>query len=243
MIGRNYLETLLGLLYPAKRLCMSCHAALPEISRERAKEDSLCNDCKNGLLPIDPPYCQLCGRHLQESGRCPECERDAAFVFSRSYGAYRGVLRDLLHRFKFSREIELLSILGPCLHEAWDRHMAHFPIDLLVPVPVHPKRLQERGYNQAEQLVLSLASHTRIPWQSALQRTLHLKGQVTRTRQERLQALSDAYSLHPDAKDLIRNKTILLVDDIYTTGATAEACAKVLTEAGADQVYVLTAAR
>jgi ComF family protein len=243
MSGRHYLETLLGLLYPTKRFCISCHTAVPEINHDRTDEPSLCSDCKNGLLPIEPPYCQLCGRHLQESGRCPECERDTAFVLSRSYGAYRGVLRDLLHRFKFSREAELLSVLGPCLREAWDRHMAHFPIDLLVPVPVHPKRLQERGYNQAERLVHFLTSYTRTPWHPVLQRTLHMKGQVTRTRQERLQALLDAYSLHPDAKELIQDKTILLVDDIYTTGSTAEACAKVLKAAGAAQVYVLTVAR
>lgn len=253
MSWRHYLETLLGLLYPTERSCVSCRGSLPETNRERKGEQSdgigwmdehpLCDACKYQLLPIEPPFCQLCGRHLEQPGRCPECERETSFVLSRSYGPYRGVLRDLLHRYKFSREVELLSVLSPCLNEAWDRHMAHFPIDLLVPVPIHPNRLRERGYNQAERLAVSLSSYTNLPWYPVLQRTLHLKGQVTRSRRERLQALLEAYTVNPLYENEIRNKTILLVDDIYTTGSTAEACAYALQSAGADQVYVITVAR
>lgn len=264
---RHYVEALLGLLYPAERFCISCHGPLPEagqrmeesrhgaldasgmavdsrhVSNNWLNEHPLCGRCQFELKQIEPPHCFLCGRHLAEPGRCPECERETSFMLSRSYGAYQGVLRDMLHRFKFSREEELLSILGPCLCNAWDQHLAHFPIDVLVPVPVSDKRLQERGYNQAERLAVVLSSYSKIPWQPLLQRNLHLKGQATRSRRERLRALLGTYSVTPQYRNEISGKRILLVDDIYTTGSTAEACSLVLKEAGALQVYVITVAR
>ncbi|WP_018132175.1 ComF family protein [Effusibacillus pohliae] len=206
-------------------------------------EKELCARCQSVLLPIEPPLCLLCGRHLSEPGRCPECERETSFVLSRSFGKYEGVLRDLLHRFKFSREEDLGIVLGACLQAAWDLHMAHFPIDWLVPVPIHPERLKERGYNQAERLALQLSSYSKIPCLPALRRTLYLKGQATRDRRERLKALQGTYVCDPDFSDRICGACILLVDDIYTTGSTAEACAHALRQAGAGQVYVLTVAR
>lgn len=245
---RRYLETLLGLLYPQERPCLSCGGPIPETSPGRREglfwqEKGLCAGCENQLLPMEPPYCLLCGRQILQPGRCPECERETAFVLSRSYGKYEGVLRELLHRFKFSREEDLLTVLGPCLTAAWDLHMAHFSIDVLVPVPAHEQRLKERGYNQAERLARHLASYANIPCIPALQRHLHLKGQATRDRNERLKALQGAFSLNADWQGHISGKRVLLVDDIYTTGSTAEACSGMLREAGAAQVYMLTVAR
>ncbi|WP_165912729.1 ComF family protein [Effusibacillus lacus] len=258
------MEALLGLLYPQERSCLSCRSSLPEenstwnrngpsgdwpvsLPREPvagwASEIPLCPRCQADLIPIEPPYCLLCGRHIEEPGRCPECIRGSAFVLSRSYGKYEGVLRDMLHRFKFSREEKLLPILGSCLCQGWNLHMAHFSTDWLVPVPAHPKRIKERGYNQAERLALHLSSYSNIPLLPALQRQIHLKGQATRNRQERLKALQGTYVCDPAFLDAVSGSSVLLVDDIYTTGATAEACARALMEAGAEQVYVITVAR
>lgn len=258
---RYYLEALLGLLYPQERSCISCRGLLPETAsdgrgipgkkssaghREEPKwfeEKGLCTHCTLQLVPIQPPYCLLCGRHIPESGRCPECERNVPFVLSRSFGKYEGMLRDLLHRYKFSREAELLPVLAFCLCQAWDLHLADCPFDWIVPVPVHPQRLKERGYNQAEQLALRLSSYSSIPCLPVLQRTLHLKGQATRDRKERLKALQNTYLCDLRYRNHVSDKRILLVDDIYTTGSTAEACAAVLLNAGAAQVYVITVAR
>ncbi|WP_200758303.1 ComF family protein [Effusibacillus dendaii] len=183
------------------------------------------------------------GEQLPLFSRCPECMRETSFLMARSYGKYEGVLRDLLHRFKFTREQELISVLGHCINEAWNRHFADRQIDWLVPVPVHPDRLRERGYNQAEMLALHLSSYSNIPVLSALQRTAHLKGQVTRDRQERLKALQSAYVCHSIHQSQVQEQRILLVDDIYTTGSTSEACARALRLAGATEVYVITVAR
>ncbi|WP_380026214.1 ComF family protein [Effusibacillus consociatus] len=239
---------------------MSCRGLLPEtnstdkglpasllgiLRNEGAwlEDKGICFRCRSSLSPIEPPYCLLCGRHVPQPGHCPECERETSFVLSRSYGKYEGVLRDLLHRFKFSREDELITILASCLHEAWDLHLAHFPIDWLVPVPIHAERLKERGYNQAERLALHLSSYTKIPCLPALRRHLHLKGQATRDRKERIQALQGTFVCDLQYVSEIQGKRILLVDDIYTTGSTAEACAKGLMDAGVEQVYVITVAR
>lgn len=210
----------------------------------------------------------MCGRHLTASDRegrsrfegfdshqpkaqaltdyplrCLECERDTPFVLARSYGAYQGMLRDLLHRYKFSKEKDLVQLLGPLVCEAWDRHVAHFPIDILVPVPAHPDRLKERGFNPAELLTRHLSKYSRIPSVPLLQRAIHLQGQATRYREERIKALQGAYIIDQRYRNQAVGKRILLVDDIYTTGSTAEACAQSLVEAGAVQVYVLTVAR
>lgn len=206
-------------------------------------ETELCDRCRSGLVPIEPPCCLLCGRHVERPGRCPECDRTSSFVLSRSFGKYEGILRELLHRFKFSREQELAPVLGFCLTQAWDLHFSQLPIDFLVPVPVHAERLKERGYNQAERLARHLSSYSSIPCLTALQRNRHMKGQASRDRKERLQALEGAYACDPALRDLVSGRRILLVDDIYTTGATAEACSQALLEGGAGEVYVITVAR
>jgi ComF family protein len=245
----HYLEALLGLLYPQERSCVSCREPLPEAKsagnafRTLHSFSDLCRRCLKELVPIQPPYCLVCGRHIPVPGRCPECIRDTSFSCSRSFGQYNGVLRELLHRFKFSREEQLLSVLSACLNQAWDLHFADFSLDWIVPVPAHPERIKERGYNQAERLGCQLSSYSQIPLLSALQRDIHLKGQATRDRSERLKALRGVYRTASNICEKVADKQILLVDDIYTTGSTAEACSEVLLDAGAKRVFVLTVAR
>ncbi|WP_282198724.1 ComF family protein [Collibacillus ludicampi] len=182
-------------------------------------------------------------RKFEPSLRCRECYRQTSFVFSRSYGAYRDELREILHRYKFMREKELLPLLAGFLCTAWDMHMAAIPCDFLVPVPIHPQRLRERGFNQAYQLAQELSGYSKIPLLNPLRRDIHLTGQAMKTRKERLLALQGVFSVEPFYVSQLSGKTILLIDDIYTTGSTAEACSRVLLEAGVGAVYVLTVAR
>lgn len=283
---RPWWETLLGLLYPEEDSCLVCGQGLPSEAAAFPEQPTpageplsslLCFPCRRSLAPIEPPFCQLCGRPFAvspaeaslgtssplltpaEAGRsvpplapgngengllrCSECQRPSSFVFSRSYGPYRGSLRDLLHRYKFMRERQLVPLLSTFLAAAWDRHMAALPCDVLIPVPVHPHRLRERGFNQAEELARELARYTRLPLLPALQRERHLSGQAMRGREERWQALQGAFSVRPQYRDQLSGSVPLLIDDIYTTGSTAEACSQALREAGASAVYVLTVAR
>jgi competence protein ComFC len=254
---RLWWETFLGLLYPAEAACLVCSGPVYPSSGGKfplLRECPLCSVCQERLVPLEPPYCLVCGRHLapshpqraHDSGRtlrCPECRRPTSFVFSRSYGAYRDELRDLLHRYKFMREKSLLPLLASFLCTAWDMHLASIPCDFIVPVPIHPVRLRERGFSHVEPLARELSRHARLPLRNALRRDIHLTGFAARRRQERLRALQGVFSCDPAYREELNGRTVLLVDDIYTTGSTAEACARVLREAGAARVYVLTLAR
>jgi ComF family protein len=158
----------------------------------------------------------------------------------RSAGIYEGPLREAIHRLKFDGCETLGRSLGRWLARSLPGEVAE--ADLVAPVPLHPRRARERGYNQAAILSGSLAKATRRPHLSALliKRT-PTHPQTGLGRRERRRNLRGTFSLAPRA--VLRGRRILLVDDIYTTGCTVEECARVLRRAGARSVRVVTLAR
>jgi competence protein ComFC len=207
----------------------------------------LCDKCKETSPQIRAPFCHCCSRPFEGliDGEfcCPNCE-DRAPAFDCAVANYqaKGVLRDLIHRFKYSRQYYLRSVLAHCLLEAMkDARICACPVDCLVPVPLHPTKLRERGFNQATALAESLSKPMRLPILRCIERHRYTDTQTRFDRVERMQNLRNAFALRKNSD--VRGKHLLLVDDVLTTGSTLHECAQVLRKAGAESVRAITVAR
>lgn len=201
---------------------------------------------KSLLNLVFPPRCEVC-RKIGEQALCPECFQQIKFMKPQfnvhSVAVYDGVLREALHRLKFKKKKSLVEPLGILLV----KYVTSMPslnlreIDYLVPVPLHWKRERERGFNQVELIAKVLSRYFEIPVINALQRIKETQPQFDLPREERLRNVVGAFKIS-DPK-LVYNKRILLLDDIYTTGATVAECCRVLKIGGARRVEILTLAR
>ena len=179
------------------------------------------------------------GASLDETGRCPLCvEGSRGFDAAYSYGSYEGPLRDLVHLFKYRRIRSLEKPLGRMLCLALPREEQ---ADLIVPVPMHWWRKWNRGFNQADLLARMVARRTGIPAKSVLQRGRRTAAQAGLTLAQRRENLTGVF--HVRGRNRVEGRRVLLVDDVFTTGATASACAAALKRAGARSVVLLTLAR
>ena len=212
--------------------------------------DTLCSDCAERSRPITPPFCNCCGEPFDgeiatESFRCSHCaSREFAFDFAIAGYKADGPAREIIHRFKYGKELHLARVAANMLAEALEDERiasANLPWSL-VPVPLHWIRRYRRGFNQAEELCRYLHKLSGYPVNKALRRIRNTPRQVSLNRKARLENLRDAFSLKKNHSS-IRGNSILLVDDVFTTGSTAHECARVLKEGGAERVIVVTMAR
>ncbi len=245
-----FLRGLLDLVYPP--------GGCPLCGRP---SDGLCLLCRMELCWVHEPRCTRCSRPLVappagrgagvlrlSSGLCPDCLRSPArFRLVRALGPYRGRLREAVRRLKYGREVHLAAPLGERLgrevfgqrHRSWSDGRG-FGLDgefhLVVPVPLHPSRLARRGFNQAALLAAPVADALGVPHApGVLRRLRHTPAQAGLGRARRLANLIGAFAADPHA---VGGRTVLLVDDVLTTGATAAGCTQALLEAGAFRVYV-----
>lgn len=233
-LGAKLTEAFLSLLFPGPISCASCGSKL------KPNDKYVCATCLAQIIPVSEPTCKRCGRPLSYPGFCRECSlRDRYFVRAWSAAIYRGALRKCLHRFKYDHG----SYLAPFLAALIAKRLLQvdgLPTDpLIVPVPLDPKRLRDRGFNQAEILANEVAGL--YGWQlgkKVLRRKRTTLPQAGLNAKERWANVSGAFV----AEVGLVGKEILLIDDIYTTGATVEAASQALIEAGADAVYVATVA-
>src|ERR1700722_794558 len=235
---RILLDTLLELFYPSN--CVGC-------GYPQAAGTLLCDKCKETSPRIRAPYCRCCSRPFQGlimgEFTCPNCEdRTPAFDCAVSNYQAKGVLRDLIHRFKYGRQFYLRRVLTQYLVEAMqDVRIQANPADCLVPVPLHPTRLRERGFNQADVLAEVLSQRTRLPILRCLERRRYTNTQTRFDRVERMQNLRNAFALRKSSD--VRGKHLVLLDDVLTTGSTLNECALVLRAAGAESIRAITVAR
>jgi ComF family protein len=160
---------------------------------------------------------------------------------ARALGAYDGSLQEAIHRWKYQGKIALTSFFGEWMTERLYRYWDPNLLDLLIPVPLHPRRLRERGFNQALLLVKELSRRTGIPYgKRFLQKVRPTVPQVNLNGLEREKEVRGSF--YSIGEEEVEGKSILLVDDVYTTGATVNECSKVLLAAGAERVDVLTLA-
>ena len=251
---RGLWGTCLTAIFPPK--CLVCDGPYAwQVSADKSQSGCACDDtapylcesCRKSFTPISSPFCSRCGLPFVsregEDHRCSECLLDRRyFRKARAFGVYEGVLLEAIHLLKYGKKTSLsrpLSILAKnTFLQYWDAR----DIDLIIPVPLHIKRLRERGFNQAHLLLRTWARYEAIPLNGlTLTRTRWTEPQTSLSRAERRNNIKGAFSLRHAER--IRDKRILLVDDVYTTGATVNECARVLLKARATFVDVLTLAR
>jgi ComF family protein len=154
----------------------------------------------------------------------------------------RGIVRNVVHEFKYGRHIHLRHLVARWLHRALeDERVRDLSFDVIVPVPLHAARQRERGFNQAQLLAELLSARTSIPAKPWLERIRYTTTQTALDRAERIENLHNAFRLRKKAD--VQALRVLLVDDVLTTGATLSECARVLKRAGAVSVYAATVAR
>jgi len=239
---RRLLLPLSAALLPAD--CLVCRGALPA-----RHEGGVCLPCWRSFSRLEGPCCRRCGDPVFVFERispspnhlCDDCRRRfRPFDRCRSAGIYDAALRTAIHRVKFDRERTLGRCLGRWLARTLSSETAE--VDRIVPVPLHPRRIRERGFNQSELLSEALAAASGIEHAPRLlTKTSPTRSQTTLGRQDRKKNLRGTFALTRGAT--AAKMRILLVDDIYTTGCTVEECARVLRRAGARGVRVVTLAR
>jgi len=206
---------------------------------------ALCVDCWPKFTFIGAPMCVLCGypfpHAVGQDAICAACtKRQPDFDAARAALVYNDASREIILRFKHADRTRYANALGTWLSRAGAELV---PLaDAIVPIPLHPRRLIRRRYNQSLLLSRGLARLTGLPvLPDVLRRNRHTPSQGGLSRGARHRNVRGAFSLRRGAA--IEGKSILLIDDVYTTGATVEACARALKKGGAAQVYVLTLAR
>jgi len=215
----------------------------------------LCPACLGGFRPVQSPVCTRCGLMFKsrESADhiCGECARQPKkFQIARAAGVYTPGFIEIVHKFKYKGKIQLAKPLGALLFTEFLHYWKNDAIDLILPVPLHKKRFRQRGFNQAYLLVNDWSNLARAqslqPWPAAVETKVLVRSKKTAPqtglkRADRLQNIKNAFKVR--RPDIIKDKRVLLVDDVYTTGATVNECARVLVKSGAKRVDVLTLAR
>ena len=228
----------LNILLP--RVCHCCGA-------DQAASDKmpLCENCLNGLVEPGPHVCARCGINLPDGGNyCYSCRGSKAGGFKcsiiRSALVFTPELRGLVHGFKYSGRVYLQKFLAEKMREAFDKTPEFQTVDVICPVPLHALKLRKRGYNQSALLAQILARDKNIFYgDKILERNKNTSVQAKLKKAERIKNVENAFVCRADVK----GKTILLIDDVATTGSTLEACAAALKTAKAKKVYALTLAR
>ena len=240
------LEAVLDVVFP--QCCIACEAWLPS-----RPPGCFCRSCDERIVSVRPPFCPRCGRpylhEWQGDHLCGGCLlRPPPFSMARSWACYPRSsealhpLRQVIHRFKYSRQASLGQPLGQLLAQRCQRWFRPSSLDLIIPVPLHPRRLRWRGFNQSVLLGREAGRAWGIPLDPlVLTRKTETVPQSTLSLKDRQPNVRGAFSIAPGRT--VENLRLLLVDDIYTSGATVNECARALLHRGAREVQVLTLAR
>jgi len=226
--------------------CRICDAPLLNISRL-----PVCEACITAIRPISGETCDVCGETVPVLARADEMQACSAcqearphFARATAFGAYDGELRELLHLLKYEQVLPAAGVLGEILVQAIRKLKLAVPV-LVVPVPLHPSKRRQRRFNQVDLIArAALKKLAQDQFELAAKVLVRVKptvSQIGLTRPQRRENLRGAFQVvHPTR---VTGRSILLVDDVLTTGTTASECARVLHKAGAEQVWVATTAR
>ncbi len=230
----------LGFVFP--EVCQICEA-----ERATATAGFVCPRCWGTVRFIKPPFCDRCGLPFQgeitSTFECANCrELELHFRSARSAVTTGGPVLEAIHRYKYQRALWFENFLADLLIRQAEPELRVEKWDWLVPVPLYHTKQREREFNQAERLARRLSAATGIPVNtSLLKRVLPTQTQTQLTRQQRAANVRHAFVMRDRSK--LGGARIVLLDDVFTTGATTSACARVLRKAGAGEVCVWTVAR
>jgi ComF family protein len=233
MEKRGLIDSIIDLLYPVR--CFLCG---------RVSRDVICKECISEFKKIESPICIKCGIPFNSKEisdhLCGKCSVEKRFFDSvRSYGSYEGKFLEAIHKFKYNRITSLSKPLGKLLVNGFYKDKK---FDLIIPVPLHPKRLRYREFNQSLLIAKEIGNKLNIEMDCYnLIRIRDTEPQINLSKNARQKNVKGAFMVKN--RRGIENKKILLIDDVYTTGATINECSKVLKKAGALNVCALTLAR
>ena len=230
-------ESIVDFLLP--RICCGCGV------RVMQQQWLVCEKCLDAIPPLPQPICPVCGcpdAELKANGRCTDCPMGKIwFQQARGYAVYNGTARTLVEKLKYGKRLEYARLMALRMaHMISDQQKSQF--DIITSVPLHSTRQRDRGFNQASHLANEISTLTGIPFHpSILQRDKPTPSQTRLKKRQRRDNIAGAFSLRKKAD--ISGKTILLIDDVYTTGSTLNECSRVLMQAGAHSVHCLAFAR
>jgi ComF family protein len=214
----------------------------------RAFDSTVCARCWSTLQPLNDNVCALCGDPIVTTSvppgwRCGRCRRGLyEFDFCRSYALYEDTVREVLHRFKYGRRARLGVRLAELLAQAWARYNLLEEAQVILPMPLHRRREKERGFNQSRILAKYLSGMVGRQLESrAVVRIRNTPSQTGLSHRQRRLNVEQCFQVRRPAA--VRGKACLVIDDVFTTGATLNAMARVLKKAGATKVLALTLAR
>ena len=240
------LDWLVDWLYPPR--CRACGSGISGPDAEY-----LCRGCWLKVRLVSHPLCDICGRPFFDTSgddhSCAAClTRPPYFVRARAWGCYprdesaEHPLRQVVHKFKYGRKVSLGKPLGRLMAQGCEEFLRECRVDLIVPVPLHPKRLRWRGFNQSLLLARQVNRLYRVPVDPfALYRANETVPQTELTEDERRKNVRGAFAMYTEKS--VKGRSVLLVDDVYTSGATVNECSRVLVRRGVKEVTVLTLAR
>lgn len=232
-------DCFISLIFP--RRCEICDRGLSP-----SRSLPLCVEHAREIIPTEAPVCGKCGRKMfgesVESLVCARC-RSMRVSYDAGYSAclYEGTLRELVHRFKYTKRRYLGWFLGELIVNYVREHADGFRYEGIIPVPLHWRRYWSRGFNQAADLARPLSRRYRLPvLRRSLRRVRYTRPQVSLGPEERRTNIRGAFRVRRPAR--VAGKKLLLIDDVITTGATLNECARVLKGAGATEVTIVTVA-
>ena len=237
MLFKQLMQPLAEVFFP--RSCLHCGDAV-----ECSDYQFLCSACSRELFFSKPPTCSTCGYPffgmLAGPRVCPHCaDLDPLFDQGKTLFLAKGPARSIIHVLKYQYGFYALEDVKAMIAKA-PYYKNYFDGGILVPVPLHPTKERERGFNQSLMIAKSLNEATAaIDLQKLLVRTMYTQTQTQLSRAARYQNVKNAFALASDAV-VIPNQTYILIDDVFTTGSTLNSCAAVLLEAGATQIKVAT---
>lgn len=231
---------LADIIFPSR--CVICGIVLYNNEKIR-----ICPECLFRISFVKTPICSCCGlpfvNYKGADHLCGECiSSKQYFSILRSVGEFKQPLMDVIHRFKYKGEISVGETLGRLMAKFEYHSFSLEEYSLILPVPLHRKRLKERGFNQSVILAREVAKRNSIPLDfRTLKRTVHTKPQTGLGKKQRSTNVKGSFIITDKGK--IDGERIVLIDDVYTTGSTVRECARILLENGAEKVAVLTLAR
>lgn len=240
-------EGFLNLIYPYS--CENCGKIIRE-----SKGYAICDNCFKKIRLISTPYCYQCGKPLlplvsfEENALCADCStKKKHFYFNRSVAYYQGVMRKCIHLLKYKKQVKLIQPLGDLMVNYLEGDSLYNvqEIDLIIPVPLFKDDLKKRGFNQSSLLAKYIADYFSIYFcDNWLIKDKKNVSQVGLSKNERKNNVKDVFSINSsislNKKDV---SNVLLIDDIFTTGATVEACCREIKRIGIKNIFVLTLAR